>query len=163
MSKIIDDVQALRIIKMLLTPFESTRAYKLGIIDKNGNNLIKSYDLKTQEQKEAYTKLDVLVFNLKKLINRLPGGESTTKNVISAYLLLKESMDTGVDLICEKNLLDIQDDIKYQDKFKFFEEIAANNASGGGVSGLNSDDVAVNTKKKNKNMEILSRFKGRVK
>ena len=41
-------------IKKLVTPFEKTDAFKLGIIDKNGKILKKRRDLEGKE-KEAYT------------------------------------------------------------------------------------------------------------
>ena len=54
-------------IKRLATPFSSTKAFELGIIDKNGKILKKRSKLKTKEEKESYTLTDTLVFNLKKI------------------------------------------------------------------------------------------------
>ena len=39
MSRIVDNVIALRIIYLLVQPFETTDAYKNGLIDANGNKL----------------------------------------------------------------------------------------------------------------------------
>ena len=50
----------------LTTPFEKTKAFELGIIDKNGKVLKKRSQLKSAEEKEAYTMTDTLIFNLKK-------------------------------------------------------------------------------------------------
>ena len=47
MRRAIDLLITYRIIKLLTTPFESTEAYKLGIIDKNGKVLRKTKELKT--------------------------------------------------------------------------------------------------------------------
>lgn len=91
MPAIVDNLIAYRILTMLVVPFDQTEAYKLGIIDENGNNLIKSKDFTTTNQKDAYTYLHRLVFNIKKILNRLPGGESKTKNLIAAFFLIKES------------------------------------------------------------------------
>ena len=41
MSRAIDLLITYRVIKMLVTPFDNTDAYKLGIIDKNGKVLRK--------------------------------------------------------------------------------------------------------------------------
>ena len=41
MGRAIDLLITYRVIKMLVTPFENTEAYKLGIIDKNGKVLRK--------------------------------------------------------------------------------------------------------------------------
>jgi hypothetical protein len=76
---------------MLVTPFEKTDAYKLGIVDKDGSALKKMKDLKTSEEKDAYTNLTKLVFSLKKLIARVPGGSSQFGSIIAAYWLIKES------------------------------------------------------------------------
>ncbi len=45
MSRAIDALIAARLIKLLVTPFKRTRAYKLGIIDDKGKVLIKSKDI----------------------------------------------------------------------------------------------------------------------
>jgi hypothetical protein len=75
---------------MLVKPFTETDAYRLGIIDKTGKNLIKPSSFNTSEQKDAYTLLHRLVFNMKKIINKLPGGESKLKSLTAAYFLVKE-------------------------------------------------------------------------
>lgn len=93
MARIVDNLIAYRVLMMLVTPFEDTDAYKLGIIDKNGKNLIKLADLKTEDQKTAYTYLHRLVFNLKRILNKLPGGDSKLKNIVAALWLLKETYE----------------------------------------------------------------------
>lgn len=90
MSRLVDNLLAFRILTMLVQPFEQTDAYRLGIIDASGKNLKKTTSLKTSEEKDAYTYLHRLVFNLKKIINKLPGNESKTKNLIAALFLVKE-------------------------------------------------------------------------
>jgi hypothetical protein len=90
MSRIIDNLIAIRILRKLIIPFNQTEAYKLGIIDAKGVNLIKSVSFTHPEQRDAYTYLDRLVFNVKKIINRLPGGESKMKNLVAAMFLVKE-------------------------------------------------------------------------
>jgi len=90
MSQIVDNLIAYRVLTMLVKPFSETDAYKLGIIDNKGKNLIKPSSLSTTEEKSAYTFLHRLVFNMKKIINKLPGGESKLKSFISAYFLIRE-------------------------------------------------------------------------
>ena len=90
MSQIVDNLIAYRVLTMLVKPFSETDAYRLGIIDNKGKNLIKPSSLSTQEEKSAYTFLHRLVFNMKKIINKLPGGESKLKSFISAYFLIRE-------------------------------------------------------------------------
>jgi hypothetical protein len=90
MSRLIDNLLAYRILTMLIKPFDDTQAYKLGIIDAKGKNLRKSSTLKTSAEKDAYTYLHRLVFNMKKIINRLPGGETKLKSLVAALFLVKE-------------------------------------------------------------------------
>ena len=90
MSIVIDNLLAYRVLYMLVTPFVETPAYKLGIIDENGKNLIKPSKFNTTEQKEAYTYLHRLVFNMKRILARLPGGDNKLKSIIAALYLIKE-------------------------------------------------------------------------
>ena len=49
MGRFVDSVIAIRILKLLTTPFEKTKAYELGIIDDKGKDLkklLKEYQLK---------------------------------------------------------------------------------------------------------------------
>lgn len=112
-SRIIDNLIAYRILYMLVTPFKDTKAYKLGIIDDNGKNLRKSSTLKTSEEKDSYTYLHRLVFNMKKIIAKLPGGDSKLTNLVAALFLVKEyyvSKDRTTSLM-EQRLLHIMEEI----------------------------------------------------
>lgn len=93
MSALVDNVIALKLLKMLVTPFDHTEAFKLGIIDAKGKVLRPASTLKTQEERNAYDYLDRLVFNVKRLVNKLPGGESQLKNLTAAYFMVKEKYE----------------------------------------------------------------------
>ena len=93
---VVDKAIAFRIIKMLIEPFDKTSAYKLGVIDKNGKNLIPYNKLKTTEQRESYDILHRFIFNLKRLLNKVPGGDNYIKNGIAALLLIREQPETDV-------------------------------------------------------------------
>lgn len=95
MSRIIDNLIAYKILKMLVTNFTDTEAYKLGIIDAKGKNLRKANTLTTTQEKDAYNFLDRLVFNMKKIINKLPGGENKTKSLVASLWLVKETYESG--------------------------------------------------------------------
>ena len=95
MSRIVDNLIAYKVLKMLVTNFTDTEAFKLGIIDAKGKNLRKANSLKTSEEKDAYTFLNRLVFNMKKIINKLPGGENKTKSLVAALWLVKETYESG--------------------------------------------------------------------
>lgn len=107
MSNVVDNLIAYRLLVMLTTPFAETAACKLGIIDSDGNILIKARDLKTREQKDSYTYLHRFVFNVKRLINKLPGGESKLKNIVAAFFLIKEGYGTRATKVDEQRLYEI--------------------------------------------------------
>ena len=88
MGRAIDALIAFRLIKLLVTPFNKTKAFKLGIIDEKGKVLIKSRDInklptstQRQEARKAYTMLIRFVFNLKRLLRKVgirgPIGSAT--------------------------------------------------------------------------------------
>ena len=78
MGRAIDALIAFRLIKLLVTPFNKTQAYKLGIIDDKGKVLIKARDFPKAfpsysigPAKKAYTMLTRFVFNLKRLLAKV--------------------------------------------------------------------------------------------
>lgn len=95
MSRIVDNLIAMKIVKMITQNFEDTEAFKLGIIDHQGNNIRKMNTLTTAQERDAYTYLNRLVFNMKKILNRLPGGENRMKSLVGALWLVKEYYESG--------------------------------------------------------------------
>ena len=71
MSRVIDALVAYRVLKLLVTPFNRTEAFKLGIIDEKGKVLIKSKQIKDSKQRNAYTLLIRFVFNLKRMLSKI--------------------------------------------------------------------------------------------
>lgn len=61
----IDSIITFLLLKKLITPFTSTIAYKLGLIDSNGK-IIKVPE--TDKEKDALTILDRVIFKLKRLL-----------------------------------------------------------------------------------------------
>jgi len=83
-----------KFLRKLSTPFEEWQAFKLGIIDKDGNILIHSKDFKTMDQRDAFSKLDLMILNLKKLIAKVPGGSTKIATMAAVLYLLKEDHDS---------------------------------------------------------------------
>ena len=92
-STAIDAFITFRFLKLLVTPFNKTEAFKLGIIDNGGKVLKKYKTLERIEERQAYTILHRLVFNVKKLIEKLPGGKSRLATYAAALFLIKEHVD----------------------------------------------------------------------
>ena len=80
-------------LKKLVTPFNKTKAFELGIVDENGKILKRRRDLETKEEKEAYNLSDTLIWNIKKLMGKIPGGKSRLASYAAALWLIKEQQD----------------------------------------------------------------------
>lgn len=101
LSRTGDLVYTLRFLRLLTTKFEDTTAFKLGLIDKEGNKL-KSPD--TSEERSAYNAFHRLVFNLKKLLAKVPGGGSRLATYAAALYLIKEQLnlsDSSINKIAQ--------------------------------------------------------------
>ena len=103
MGRAIDLFVTYRFLKLLTTPFEKTDAFKLGIIDENGNRIKKPKStqplvpLATVEQKNSYTILHKLVFNIKKIFGKVPGLRTKVGTYAAALFLLKDTFKESVD------------------------------------------------------------------
>jgi len=107
MGRAIDLFVTYRFIKLLVTPFDKTEAYKLGIIDAKGNRVMpppingirqtKPEPLSTTEEKNAYTILHKLVFNIKKIFDKVPGLRTRLGTYAAALFLLKDTFKESVD------------------------------------------------------------------
>lgn len=99
---------AFRFVKLLTTKWEETDAYKLGLIDDNGKR-IRSEKLDTADKKSAYTPFIRLAYNIKRLLEKLPGGSSTISSYAAALFLLKEQFglsDKSIDKIMKLSEID---------------------------------------------------------
>jgi hypothetical protein len=105
MGRAIDLFVTYRFIKLLVTPFEKTEAYKLGIIDKDGKRKteqtvargVRPTNLNTAEKKNAYTVLHKLVFNIKKIFGKVPGLRTKLGTYAAALFLLKDTFKEHVE------------------------------------------------------------------
>jgi len=101
-----DLVYTFRFLRLLTTAFEDTEAFKAGIIDKNGNRN-KEFTLDTMDNrdkyKDYYTPFHRLVFNIKKIIAKAPGGSSKFASYATALYLLKEKFGISNKKLQEAN------------------------------------------------------------
>jgi hypothetical protein len=107
-----DLVYTFRFLKLLVTSFENTDAYKLGLIDNKGKKLKKP---KTPEEKNAYTPFNRLVYNVKRLI---PAGK--IGSYASALYLIKEDgnlSDQSIEKIMEELGLDSEEFMLAENKW----------------------------------------------
>ena len=180
MGKFVDSVIAYRILKLLVTPFDKTDAFKLGIIDDKGNELIKMRDLNTVQERDAYTLLHRLVYRLKKIIEKVPIANKQLVSLAAAYSLIREALDEGKEPIdleynyinkvkseLNEELILVEEYLSERKMFTFkqFSEegegaVAANNAAATpGIAGLPPDEVAIGKKRRKKWVDSNSIFR----
>ena len=103
MGRAIDLFVTYRFLKLLTTPFDKTDAFNLGIIDEKGNRIKKpnstkpAVELSTTELKNSYTILHKLVFNIKKIFEKVPGLRTKVGTYAAALFLLKDTFRESVD------------------------------------------------------------------
>lgn len=182
MSRFVDSIITYRILNLLVTPFDKTPAYRLGIIDKDGKELKKMRDLNTVEERDAYTLLHRLVFRLKKIIQKVPIENKKLVSLAAAYALIREDYEnnresTDLELrFINKIREDLSEEIVMVEKvlteskmftFKQFSEemgagalggVPANNAGSPGIAGLPPDEPPV-SKKAQKKYKLKNMFR----
>ena len=103
MGRAIDLFVTYRFIKLLTTPFNKTDAYKYGIIDDKGNRIREDnstrvkVELTTGTLKNSYTILHKLVFNIKKIFEKVPGLRTKVGTYAAALFLLKDTFKEHVE------------------------------------------------------------------
>ena len=71
MANLVDLYTVYRILRKLTMPFDQWDAYKLGVIDADGNVLKKRDERNTEAEKDSLSPLDVMILNLKKIYEYL--------------------------------------------------------------------------------------------
>ena len=128
MGRAIDLFVTYRFLRLLTTPFEDTDAFKLGIIDGKGNRIKKPNSTKplvplnTTAQKNSYTILHKLVFNIKKIFGKVPGLRTKLGTYAAALFLLKDTFKESVD---DPDMFE-KEFVKYlkENNIKFDDEIS---------------------------------------
>tara|TARA_B110000003_G_scaffold273880_1_gene312490 strand:+ start:1563 stop:2084 length:522 start_codon:yes stop_codon:yes gene_type:complete len=112
----VDLFMTYKFIRLLTTKWNKTDAYKAGVIDAKGKLLVKGKD-QTSAQKKAYTVFDKLVFNLKRILEKVPFGKSQIASYAAALFLLKE--ETGM---AEEDILTVLEDLGHNTSIDLNEE-----------------------------------------
>jgi hypothetical protein len=109
MSRVIDALIAYRVLKLLVTPFNRTKAFELGIIDAKGKVLKKSRDISDPQERKAYTLLIRFVFNLKRILSKVGIRGPLGSTAAAAIAFFKEqsgdqlSDTAGLDVELSEN------------------------------------------------------------
>ena len=175
---IVDLFLVFNFIKRLVTPFEKWEAYKEGIIDEKGNILIKRKDFVKNSQKAAFGIFDQMILNLKKLLGKLPGGQTKLASYASALWLIREqqrieatnylteeSVEEDLEVALERFLSENETLIAEAAKREIDEE-PANAVGGGNIAGLGigpDGEPGVSKKNQKKHKKRIRDIMGTVK
>lgn len=133
MANLVDLYVVYRILRRLTQPFTDWDAYKLGVIDAEGNIIKKSSDRRTMAEQESLTVFDVLMIKLKKALAVLPLGKTKLASYAAALFLIKEGTN-----LTEENLTEKWETYMNSDEF-LVEDVSANSVSSGGIAGITGD------------------------
>ena len=145
---VVDLFLVFNFIKRLVTPFNKWEAYKEGIIDDKGNILIKRKDFSKNAQKKAFGNFDQMILNIKKLLAKLPGGQTKLASYATALWLIREQQRVeATNYITEESFeedievslsrfMDDNGSIIAEAAKREMEEEPTNNVGGGNIAGL---------------------------
>ena len=154
LSNALNYVVLYKLISRMIKPIKKTKAYELGIVDEKGKILRKRKTLKTKEEKDALTRLDIFVFNLKRVLG--PLGRSKLANIVGAMYLLKEQDNLEIlegeenrYVLIESRYSDFVESLTQED-YLFIEEISNVVGTGEHMAGLTGEPPVDPKKKKKK-------------
>jgi hypothetical protein len=106
-----------KFMRLLVTKWSDTDAYTEGVINDKGKLLVKVKD-QTPAQKKTYTVFHRLVFNIKRILEKIPFGKSKIASYAAALFLIKE--ETGME---EEDILKVLEDLGYDTSLDLSEEV----------------------------------------
>jgi hypothetical protein len=138
-----------KFLRLISLPFEKWDAYANGVIDKNGDVIVDKNN-RTAKQNESFTKLEVLVRNIKRIIEKIPGGKSMIGRYAAALYLLKETTVFEDDNLLTESVEILEFD---EGEMKAYVEDIITTA---GIAGLDGSVVPEKARKKylKRNKEI---------
>jgi len=136
MANLVDLYLVYRILRLFTTPFAEWDAYKSGVIDAEGNIVVDS-EKRTQAQDDSFTKFDLLILKLKRVLEKLPFGKTRLASYAAALFLLKEEKNIKEETLKEQ-FLDYYNGKTYLSEG--VEEDIANSTAG--IAGLDGNPPA---------------------
>lgn len=86
----VDTAVVLRLVYLITVPFEKWAAYRLGVIDDDGQVIAKKNE-RTPQQKAAFTLFHRLARNVKKMLRLVPFGRTILGSFAASLFLIRES------------------------------------------------------------------------
>ena len=106
-SRAADTYYTYRFLRILTQSWEDQPAFKLGIIDKHGKVLRSSKQFTSEAERDAATYFHRVVWNLKRLLEKVPVvGKTKLAPYAASVWLLKESVPTEDQHLFEKILVE---------------------------------------------------------
>lgn len=134
MNPKLDSYIVYQFLKRLTTPFEKWIAYKHKIIDDKGN-ILRTMDELSDEEKNDWTKFDLLICNLKKELSKVAGGKQKMSSMIMALYFLNQVRGKKA-AHSEQGLAATKGQVIGWAKMKDVkEDVAINNVGGGQIAG----------------------------
>lgn len=143
MSRFTDAVVGYRILRLLSTPIDKSDAFRLGIIDKDGEKI---KDPITSQELDSYSLLQRFVFKVQKALLKSPDRNAKRLLTFAAALaILREYKETDEDNV--ETLLEVfMEDAEVQKQaellesgllsFKNYNIKEMMSAGGGGIAGI---------------------------
>lgn len=156
---LVDIFLTYQFIKKLNTPFRDWAAFKTGVIDDKGNVLV-APEKRNAEQTSSFGYYDVMILNLKKLLAKIPGGQTPAGTGIATLYLLKEPKPVSENM----------DELTFEELFLTFYEkhsivedapAPANAAGGGAIAGIGvgpTGEPGILPKKQKKSILLLRKL-----
>ena len=119
MSRALDAVVGIRLLKLLSTPINKSKAFQLGIVDNDGN---KVKDPSNTNERNAYTLLNRFVFKVQRALTR--SSDRNARRLLTfaaAMALLREYKDDDDDLDVAVLLEHYMEDEKVQQQARLLE------------------------------------------
>jgi len=136
MANLVDLYLVYRILRLFTTPYTEWDAYTTGVIDAEGNVVVPQ-EKRSIDQDNSFTKFDLLILKLKKVLEKLPFGKTRLANYAAALYLVKEEKNITEETL-EEGFVAYYNQ-SYLTEAKVEEDAPANAVGGGNIAGTTGD------------------------
>jgi hypothetical protein len=136
MANLVDLYLVYRILRLFTTPYTEWDAYATGVIDAEGNVVVPQ-EKRSIDQDNSFTKFDLLILKLKKVLEKLPFGKTRLANYAAALYLVKEEKNITEETL-EEGFVAYYNQ-SYLTEAKVEEDAPANAVGGGNIAGITGD------------------------
>jgi len=140
---IVDTFLVYQFIKKLITPFNQMSAYERGLIDQDGN-FLKKRKYFSSDDKKVLGLFDIMIINLKKLIAKIPGGNTRIATIAAALMLLRSDPKKLREETIVNEMFELEEKLHATIReLELMEDASAPVNVTAGVAGLHPDSIGV--------------------